>query len=137
MDNKSSNQEQHWKQCPQGVLQRVADRTAKRESGRKSPGGSNQFDRRRMLQIAAAIVVTTGAGTVAYQSLFPRVEHTPFPRAHSDGYGGINCREFLKNMEAYIEKGLDDQKLIAAMDEHLRLCEPCQAKYNSMRDAQT
>ncbi len=127
MANKSPNQEQLWKRCPQGVLHRVANRTEKRNTARKGLGGSQQFDRRRMLQIAAAVAVTTGAGTLAYQSLFPRVK--------SKGYGGISCSDFLSNLQKHIDKSLDDQQLVASMDEHLKLCKPCRARYEKMRNA--
>lgn len=136
MENNNSNQEHHWNRCPKGMLREVARRSSEQDRIEKGAGGQNHFDRRRLLQLAGAIVVTAGAGTIAYQSLFPQVEQIPFPRAHSKGYGGINCHTFLANMKAHIEKGLKDQELIASMDEHLRLCEPCQEKYDKMRTGQ-
>jgi len=68
---------------------------------------------RQLLKIAAAVAVTTGAGVIGYQSLYPSVP--------SKGYGGISCATFRKNMDKYIQKGLEDQQLVAKMDKHLEL----------------
>ena len=122
MDNTSSNQGQLWKQCPKGILRQVADRSANLNRCDET----NQFDRRKMLQIAAAVAVTAGAGTIAYHSLFNS------PSVKSMGYGGISCAKFISNMQKYIDEGLEDQELVACMDKHLELCKGCQARHERM-----
>ena len=126
-EKNNSNQDHLWEPCPQGMLLQVADRSSEQIRERKSQTGSGQFDRRQLLKIAAAVAVTTGAGVIGYQSLYPRVP--------SKGYGGISCATFRKNMEKYIQKGIEDQQLVAKMDKHLKLCKPCQAKYDMMQTA--
>lgn len=116
-----------WEPCPQGMLVQVADSCSKQIRDRKSQAGSGQFDRRQLLKIAAAVAVTTGAGVIGYQSLYAPVS--------SKGYGGISCGTFRKNLEKYIQKGVEDQQLAAKMDKHLELCKGCQAKYNMMKTA--
>ena len=99
-EKNNSNQDHLWEPCPQGMLLQVADRSSEQIRERKSQTGSGQFDRRQLLKIAAAVAVTTGAGVIGYQSLYPRVP--------SKGYGGISCATFRKNMEKYIQKGIED-----------------------------
>jgi len=125
MDKQTSNQDQLWQACPKGMLLEVAQRSAEQRGTHKASGETNQVDRRRMLQIAAAVAVTTGAGTIAYRSLFAP--------ASSKGYGGISCVVCRNNLHKYIEKSLEDQQLVAKMDKHLELCKNCQTKYDMMR----
>ena len=117
-----ARQDSLWEPCPQGMLLQVADRSSEQIRERKSQTSSGQFDRRQLLKIAAAVAVTTGAGVIGYQSLYAPVS--------SKGYGGISCSTFRKNLDKYIQKGLEDQQLLPKMDKHLELCKPCQAKYD-------
>ena len=126
MDKHNSGQEQLWKSCPKGMLREVADRSTEQNRIRKGHTGSNQVDRRRMLQIAAAVAVTAGAGTIAYRSLFAP--------ASSNGYGGISCATCIKNFEKHIQKALEEQ-MVAKMDKHLELCKSCRMKYDRMLTA--
>ena len=126
-EKNNSNQDHLWEPCPQGMLLQVADRSSEQIRERKSQTGSGQFDRRQLLKIAAAVAVTTGAGVIGYQSLYPSVP--------SKGYGGISCATFRKNMDKYIQKGLEDQQLVAKMDKHLELCKGCKARYDRKQTA--
>ena len=126
-DKNNSSQDHLWEPCPQGMLLQVADRCSEQIRTRKSGAGSGQFDRRQLLKIAAAVAVTTGAGVIGYQSLYAPVS--------SKGYGGISCTTCRKNLEKYIQKGLEDQQLVAKMDKHLELCKGCRAKHDMMQTA--
>ena len=126
MDKHNSNQEQLWKQCPKGLLLQVASVGHEKNCHQKVTSQQSQFDRRRMLQIAAAVAVSAGAGTIAYRSLFAS--------ASSMGYGGISCSVCLANLEKHIQKGLEES-LAAKMDQHLETCRTCRAKYDMMLNA--
>ena len=127
MDKQKAKQDQLWQQCPKGMLLQVAARGSEQNRTRNTSGEANQFDRRRMLQIAAAVAVSAGAGTIAYRSLFPPVS--------SKGYGGISCVTCIKHLDKYIQQALEDQQLAAQMEKHLELCKGCRAKYDMRRNA--
>lgn len=128
MDNNNSKQDQVWQKCPKGMIQKVADRSAEGLS-RIQLGVDTTLstDRRAMLKIAAAIVVTAGAGTIAYRSVFAPVA----PNTH----GGLTCKSCVENLPKYMEKRLEDQRMVAKMDEHLRLCAGCRARFDQMKNA--
>jgi len=117
MLKENPNEDQLWKRCPQGMLRDVADRSAERSRAQDSDA-PNQFDRRRLLQLAAGIAITAGAGTIAYRSLYPL------------NAGSITCNTFLTNLKKFTQEGLDDQQLIAQMDQHRKECKSCKRHYD-------
>jgi len=140
MDNQNSSQEHLWKRCPKGMLRQVADRSKEQKRVQKSPRGQNQFDRRHLLKIAAAVAVTTGAGTIAYRSMSAPTSMGPIGKptaapAMAMGYGGISCGTFISNLQKFIDEGLEDQELVAKMDKHLELCKGCKARYDRKQTA--
>jgi hypothetical protein len=125
MDTKKIKQDDLWKPCPKGMIQRVADRTVEESRVDRTVGKKNDLDRRRILQIAAAVAVTTAAGTIAYRS--------QFAPASRKGQRGITCGTCVKNIKQYVQKTLDDQQLATKMDAHLKKCKSCRAKYEQIR----
>lgn len=115
------------------MIQQVADRRDKDRSAKElnrsqhGVGTTLSTDRRTMLKIAAAVAVTAGAGTIAYRSVFAPVAPS--------GYGGLTCKSCVENLPKYIQKCLEDRQLVAQMDEHLRLCPGCRARFDQMKNA--
>ena len=46
--------------------------------------------------------------------------------------GGIACSEVKRLLAEYIDKSLNDESLVVAIDEHLPECKHCRDKYDMM-----
>ncbi len=125
MDHHNPNHDHLWLPCPTGMIQKVADQPEGTLRNQDSVAKNGLPNRRGMLMTAAAVAVSAGVGTIAYRSLFAPVD----PRA----LGGLTCSQCREHLQKYIDKTIEDRTLIAQIDEHLKLCPKCSAKYNMMQ----
>ena len=138
MDSQNSNKERLWEQCPEGMLRNVADRRAGEHRLQQAAAEENQFDRRQLLQLAGAVAVSVGAGTLAYRSLYPHEgpnQTHPMANWTPTPFDGVTCDVCIANLQNYMQKSIDEQKLVAKMDEHLKICPSCRAKLDEMRSS--
>ena len=126
MENPTLNKDKLWRKCPPGLLQQVVGR-GKERCHKKNTSKDGAFDRRRLLQIAAAVAVTSGAGTIAYRSMFAPVA----PAAPT----ALSCTKCISLIPKYLEKSIEDQQLVAQMDKHLGFCPKCQSKLDMMQNS--
>lgn len=131
MTNPQTKRDKLWGQCPPGAIQNVAD-TAKVN---RSVTPAVNLQRRNLLTVTATAAGVVVLGGMAYLSLRqPAFDNSPVPGTGggpiaTQDFGGINCIEVVRNIPAYIDNAIGDQRKSESIKQHLEVCEKCRAVY--------
>lgn len=140
MDKTNLNDERQWHPCPEGMIQRVADRSKLSvESGNKQSSG---IDRRIFFQIAAGVTALAGAAVVAYRlsgttDSLPELTKNPTNKTapqKSWSLGGIACVDVIKSLDDYVAQRIEDEGKVESIETHLDMCPKCKAKYDMIKN---
>ena len=112
MNKKNSNNETQWQPCAAGAIGSMADSAR----ARKATESRREF----LKKATATSAVVATAGFVGWQLVDSGVQAN-YP-------GGIACVEVVDLLPEYLDKSLNDNKLVTSMSTHLAACKHCSDK---------